>query len=763
MTVQTIQVSNASGLISALAAATGGETINLAPGNYGSVYLNRYNFAQAVTINGGTFSDLQVFRSSGMNFEGTTVNFVPSMTSTTNSQGISVYIGDRINFNNVTLVGGPSINGVDPSSTWLDSSGNVLGLPVGKGINFDYVTNASITNSDISLFAKGITVSHSGNIVIDNNDIHNLRTTPISGSVTSNLVITNNHTWDSHPWNFGGSGDHGDRIHIWTDKTPITGLVISNNYLDQGAGDAMLGIYLDDNGLNLGFPDAVITGNTLVDGAGQGFVFEKVSGTVANNTLIWSGTGPQVNNTPRFYLGNSQNIDFTDNVGDVTIYTGSKNLNFVRQTGYITEQTTMSAADRDTITIDDTVITARNSYVLDATTTYLRFEGGTGDFVGTGNALANKITGSGGNDTLTGNGGADTLNGGSGNDTYIIDNSAQIILDSYGIDHVKSRISWTLQTGLENLTYTGTAAATLAGNNLVNTIIGGNANDRLIGNGGADSLQGGLGNDVYVLDNTAQKVVDTGGTDTIESKVTWTLQTGIENLTLIGTGNINANGNTGANVITGNAGNNILDGKTGADTMLGGAGNDTYLVDTAGDKATEVVGGVDAGGVDIVKTGLASFTLAAGIETLTYTGTTAFAGSGSDDNNTITGGASTDTLRGLAGDDKLVGNAGNDSLDGGAGADTLTGGTGNDTYVFTRGESNGDNIIDFNGLGTSAGDVIELRGWGAGTTVSRVATSNYWLIKDGIDGYEEYITSWTIDQSDIVLTQGMASTSANTS
>ncbi len=761
MTIQTISVSTAAGLLSALSTSTGGETIQLTPGDYGAIYLTKYSFTQPVTIVGGTFDNIQVTSSNGLNFEDTTVHFVPDATSTNNSQGIRVWASSDIHFNNATLVGGPSVNGVDPSAAYGDSTGNVIGYPVGKGINIDASSNVSVTNSDISMFAKGITFAGGSNILIDNNDIHDLRTTPISGTTYSNLTITNNHSWDSFPWQFGVQ-DHGDRIHVWTNGSSLPGLVISNNYLDQGAGDPMLGIYLDDNGSGYGFPDAVISGNTLIDGTGQGVLLENVTGTVSNNTLIWSGYGTQANNAPRFDVNDhSDHITFTDNTGDVSIETGSTHLNIIRQIGMIYEDATMSSADRDTIFIDYMVITARNSYTLNATTSDLYFQGGTGNFVGTGNALDNYIVGGTGNDTLTGNGGADYLEGKTGNDTYVIDNLSQYIYDSGGTDLIKAKISWTLQTGIENLTYIGTGGATLGGNSAPNTIIGGAGNDTLIGNGGADKLQGGLGNDTYILDNSTQVVTDTGGTDTIVSNLNKVLQTGIENLTLTGAA-VFATGNTVANTLVGNDLNNTLDGKAGADLMYGGAGDDTYIIDNVGDQAIEIVGGVDAGSKDTIKTALTSWTLGVGIESLVFTGanTVNNAGTGNALDNYISGRGAIDTLNGGDGADRIYGNAGNDIINGGAGSDLLNGGTGNDNFIFYRGEAYGDSITDYNGRLSTVGDSIELRGWGTGSTFTNIAGTNFWVIHDGLDGYEEYITViGGIHASDWSFTQSVTSVS----
>ncbi len=103
---------------------------------------------------------------------------------------------------------------------------------------------------------------------------------------------------------------------------------------------------------------------------------------------------------------------------------------------------------------------------------------------------------------------------------------------------------------------------------------------------------GGTGNDTYVVDNAGDVVTEaaSGGTDTVETGLAYTLGAEVENLTLTGTGAINGTGNTLNNVVTGNsavntltggAGNDTLNGGAGVDTLIGGAGNDTYLVDTA--------------------------------------------------------------------------------------------------------------------------------------------------------------------------------------
>ena len=127
-------------------------------------------------------------------------------------------------------------------------------------------------------------------------------------------------------------------------------------------------------------------------------------------------------------------------------------------------------------------------------------------------------------------------------------------------------------------------------------------NDILDGRKGADKMYGGAGDDTYLVDHVGDKVIEKAGqgTDTVKSKVTFTLGANVENLTLLGSAAINGTGNELANTIIGNAGNNILDGGAGADIVDGGEGGDTYVFGV-GDIATgEVIADSGGTGTDVI-------------------------------------------------------------------------------------------------------------------------------------------------------------------
>lgn len=223
----------------------------------------------------------------------------------------------------------------------------------------------------------------------------------------------------------------------------------------------------------------------------------------------------------------------------------------------------------------------------------------------TGNALNNVLTGNSSANTLDGGTGADTLAGLGGNDSYTVDSALDVILEnaSEGTDLVSSSVSYSIAgfANVENLTLTGSVAIQATGNGLANTLNGntlanlleggagndtlngGTGNDTLDGGTGNDSLIGGAGNDTYIIDSNADVINEAGGTsdiDTVQSHVTWTLGSTLENLVLLGGNSINGTGNALANVLTGNSAANTLSGANGNDTYRGGGGTDT-LNDTS--------------------------------------------------------------------------------------------------------------------------------------------------------------------------------------
>jgi len=351
----------------------------------------------------------------------------------------------------------------------------------------------------------------------------------------------------------------------------------------------------------------------------------------------------------------------------------------------------------------------------------------------TGNGYVNILRGNSAANVLDGQGGADILEGAAGNDTYIIYGAGETIIDTSGIDLVRSYATWTLASVLENLTLMDSANINGTGNALANTItgnsgnnvlfgnagidvlVGGAGNDTLDGGIGADAMTGGAGNDIYVVNDAKDTITEktNEGTDTIQTSLaSYSLAklAAVENIAYTGTVNATLTGNALVNTLTGSSGNDTLNGGADSDSMNGGSGNDTYIVDNVGDAITEI----DNGGTDSVRSSV-SYILSDCIENLTLTGKAAIDGTGNNQNNTLTGNTAANTLSGGQGNDTLDGGAGNDTLVGGDGIDLLIGGLGNDLLTGGKGadkfrfekalgKTNIDTITDF----ASGTDCIEL-------------------------------------------------------
>ncbi|NPD14038.1 hypothetical protein HOY34_02350 [Xinfangfangia sp. D13-10-4-6] len=238
---------------------------------------------------------------------------------------------------------------------------------------------------------------------------------------------------------------------------------------------------------------------------------------------------------------------------------------------------------------------------------------------------------------------------------------------------------------------------------------------------------------IYVGNDFAFTIYDTGGTDTLDVSVFGQNQlvnltelqrsniggvvgnvviargTVIENATT-GAGNDTIHGNNVANVIRSGAGNDQLYGGGGDDILIGGAGADR-LDGGAGRDRADYSDATAAVRVDLispaVNTGFAAGDVFVSIEDLQ--------GSGYNDTlmgdniaNAIWGGNGNDQILGRGGNDTLYGGAGNDILIGGAGADRLDGGTGRDRVEYSDATAavKVDLVLPASNTGFAAGDTF---------------------------------------------------------
>ena len=451
-----------------------------------------------------------------------------------------------------------------------------------------------------------------------------------------------------------------------------------------GAGDiANLGINVtatDTGGLSANSSFALAISAPVFNGASgddilSGTTFDDILSGLAGNDTLTGLAGNDIldggagTDTMKGGLGNDTYV--VDNTGDIVTELANEGADSVKSSA---------------------------TYTLGANVENLALTG-TAVINGTGNTLNNVLIGNSAANTLSGGTGADAMLGGLGNDTYVVDSTLDVVTEALneGNDTVQSRISYTLGANVENLTLTGTAKINGTGNAL---------NNILVGNSVANVMTGGAGDDTYVI-GTGDTVTEAAnaGTDTVQSSITYTLGSNVENLSLTGAIAINGTGNKLDNYLAGNAAINTLRGGAGNDLLNGGLGNDILK----GDAGNDVLEGAE------------------GNDALSDT-----AG-----NNLFSGGAGTDTMTGNTGNELFIGGLGNDTLTTGTGADIIAfnRGDGQDTVVASTGADNtlslggginyagltmsksGTNLI----LDTGNSDQIILQNWYSATTNHSVA------------------------------------------
>ncbi|WP_064710810.1 M10 family metallopeptidase C-terminal domain-containing protein [Rhizobium bangladeshense] len=400
----------------------------------------------------------------GNNVENLTYTGSASFTGTGNALANTITGGA---FND-TLNGGAGVDtliGGDGNDTYIvDNAGDIVTEAADEGTDTVRATSASYTlaaNLENLSYIGTVAFAGTGND-LDNTIIGGVANDTLSGGVGHDTL------------NGGGGADH------------LIGGVGDDTYIVDNAGDIVTenaneGIdtvrtNLSAHTLAANVENLTYIGTAAFTGAGNlldniitgGVAADKLIGAAGNDTLI-GGAGSDT-----MLGGIGDDIYVVDIATDVVIENANEGT--------------------------DTVRTALVSYTLGNNIENLTYTG-SASFSGTGNALANMITGGAGNDTLNGGAGADSLIGGAGNDTYILDDAGDLVTEAAdaGTDTVRTTLAaYTLGTNVENLTFIGTGPFAGTGNSLNNVIVGGSGSNTLTGGAGNDILTGGAAADVFI-------------------------------------------------------------------------------------------------------------------------------------------------------------------------------------------------------------------------------------------------------------------------
>lgn len=614
---------------------------------------------------------------------------VAGVTYTLNAAG-------RLQVENLTLLGALAVNGTgnlldntlvgNGAVNTLDGGVGADTMNGGGGNDTYFVDNANDTvlaaghvfanlSYDMGVNAAGIIyLTLTGNA--PDTGTGNALSNTITGTGTSDYTFN------------GGAGNDVFILHRIGDQ--ITDGPDGTLFVDTAMVDTVLGSSYDMSTLATGIDALTVTGSGGFDVYDNSYD-NTITGNVGINTMYGSG------GYDTFFVA----------ANDFIVDSGPEGANVAQEKGDL-----VAVGFSASLTADQALVTPH----------WVGIDGikliGTALINATGDANANLLIGNTAANVLNGMAGDDCMIGSGGNDTYWVDSTTDIIdevsMGGGGTDLVYAvGVDYTLSLNVDNLTLKGTPGNNNlngTGNPQNNIIIGTSGNNVLSGGLGADTLTGGLGNDTYGVES-GDTIVEAGGHDLVVVSLTpsYTLLTGLEDLTLADVTSKVGIGNSVVNIINGSDAHNTLDGMAGADTMAGHIGNDTYMVDNKLDVVTETdaantVTGNDTADLIISKisgaldgtlaTSLGFTTFGPGwdandkVENLTLA-TGGVIGVGNDLDNLITGNATTNTLYGGNGDD---------ILDGGLGKDIYFGGFGSDQfYIGPDAATNHDTIADYDG------------------------------------------------------------------
>lgn len=602
----TFNVSSAAQLTNALKAASGGDTILLAPGDYGPFDFNDYDYDSFVTVRSAdpgdpaVFDRIDILRSSFLSIDSVHVDS-PSP-GDVGSKVVHIDEGSHhIRFQN------SEVNGkVSASTNYQDHQGH-YGVYISGNSRF-----IRIANNDIHDVRDGLTALGGDNVEVVGNRYSRLGHDTMKFAGVDNILVENN---IGPRLVFPTPDAHVDFIQFQGSTDGVT--IRGNVYLAGNVANSQ-GIFLAD----ASYRNVLIEKNIIYTGMQNGVVVEAGSNvTVRDNTILNTPdeihkstfiktpagsvvVGNIISSTRGSFDGKNLYVQHRDpggafhyddffanadaglglTINDLAPIAGSMALQ-------------IGAIDRLMEVLSDVKLSEHLGGVAVAIDDNDgRIVGGDGGDV---------LIGAGGDDTLAGQDDSDILRGGGGNDRLIGGAGGDTMVGARGSDTLAGRADDDLLRG-------GAGA---------DDLYGGGGGDRLFGGRGRDLLDGGSGRDFAAGHKGDDRLIGGGARDTLRGGAgDDTLLGGKSGDRLLGGGD--------DDILKGATGQDVLRGGAGADRLIGGADNDT-LIGEAGRDLARGGGGADA----------------------------------------INGGGGADRLSGGAGGDRIRGGGGDDTMNGGAGQD----------------------------------------------------------------------------------------------
>jgi hypothetical protein len=288
-------ITDAAGLAGALAAATGGETLRLAPGDYGRLSMDvrrspGVDFPRPVTLVSADPADPAVFAEAALYGVGNLVldglrfdyRYAPG--DKMYKRPFDFRACRSLTIRN-SVFDGDVPRGLSPED---DGVGYGIGLSVPEG------RDVSILDNRIQGFNRGLVMGRGSNVVITGNRLVGMRLDGMNFVAMQETRIEGNHLHGFRRSKL--KPGHSDMIQFWTNgsETPSTGITIRGNLLLAGDGDHTQSIFMRNDMVDRGlagpemfYRDILIEENVILNGHLHGITLGETKGaTIRRNTLL---------------------------------------------------------------------------------------------------------------------------------------------------------------------------------------------------------------------------------------------------------------------------------------------------------------------------------------------------------------------------------------------------------------------------------------------------------------------------------------------